>query len=65
MAAYSAKLGIDCEIFVPEGTSDKKINMIKSHGARVNVVEGTRDHCAHVCREKVDEEKVFYASHVF
>ncbi|WP_430886119.1 threonine synthase [Fusibacter sp. JL216-2] len=65
VAAYSAKLGIDCEIFVPEGTSDKKINMIKSHGARVNVVEGTRDHCAHVCREKVDEEKVFYASHVF
>jgi threonine synthase len=65
MAAYGAKAGIESEIFVPEGTSPKKIDMIRSHGARVNVVPGSRDHCADVCRSKVEEEGVYYANHVF
>ena len=65
VAAYSAKAGIDSEIFVPEGTSPKKIDMIRSHGAKVNVVPGSRDHCADVCRSKVEEEGVYYANHVF
>ena len=65
VAAYCAKAGIDCEIFVPEGTSPKKINMIKSHNAKVNVVPGTRDNCADVCRAKVDTEGKYYASHVY
>ena len=33
VAAYCARAGIACEIFVPEGTSPKKINMIEAHGA--------------------------------
>ena len=65
VAAYSARAGIECEIFVPEGTSPKKITMIESHGAKVHVVPGTRDHCADVCRAKVRDEGVFYANHVF
>ncbi|NCD07737.1 MAG: pyridoxal-phosphate dependent enzyme, partial [Spirochaetia bacterium] len=56
VAAYCAKAKIECEIFVPEGTSIKKIDMIKAHGAKVTVVEGSRDHCANVCREKVEKE---------
>lgn len=65
VAAYSAKAGMECEIFVTERTSPKKIDMIKSHGARVNVVPGSRDHCADVCRRKVEDEGVYYGSHVF
>ena len=65
VAAYSARAGIGCEIFVPEGTSPKKITMIQAHGAKVNVVPGTRDHCADVCRAKVKNEGVFYANHVY
>ena len=65
VAAYSAKAGIECEIFVPEGTSPHKINMIKSHGAKVNVVPGTRDMCADACRKQVDEGGKYYASHVY
>lgn len=65
VAAYCAKSGIDCEIFVPEGTSSKKIAMIESHNSRVNVVPGTRDHCAEVCREKAEKEGKYYASHVY
>jgi threonine synthase len=65
VAAYCAKAGIDCEIFVPEGTSPKKIDMIKSHNAKVNVVPGSRDNCANVCRAKSDKEGKYYANHVY
>lgn len=65
VAAYAARAGIRCEIFVPEGTSPSKIRMIESHGAKVNVVPGTRDHCADVCRTKVREEGAYYANHVY
>lgn len=65
IAAYSNKMGIECEIFVPKGTSDKKVKMIESHGAKVNIVNGDRDETADVCREKAFKEGVFYASHVY
>lgn len=65
VAAYAARAGIRCEIFVPEGTSPSKIRMIESHGAKVNVVPGTRDHCADVCRAKVRKEGAYYANHVY
>lgn len=65
VAAYAARAGIRCEIFVPEGTSPKKIDMIRAHGAKCTVVPGTRDHCAGVCREKVEKEGVYYANHVY
>ena len=65
VAAYCARAGIGCEIFVPEGTSPKKIDMIRAHGAVCTVVPGTRDHCADVCREKVEKEGVYYANHVY
>ncbi|WP_312810716.1 threonine synthase [Sedimentibacter sp.] len=65
VAAYCAKANIGCEIFVPEGTSPKKIDMIKSHNARVNVIPGSRDNCADVCRSKVETEGKYYANHVY
>ena len=65
VAAYAARAGIACEIYVPEGTSPAKIRMIEALGATVHVVPGTRDHCAEVCRRRVAEEGLYYANHVF
>ena len=65
VAAYCGRTGIECEIFVPEGTSPKKIDMIRAHGASVCVVPGSRDHCADVCRAKVETEGKYYANHVY
>ena len=65
VAAYCARAGMGCEIFVPEGTSPKKIDMIRAHGAACTVVPGSRDHCADVCRAKVAEEGAYYANHVY
>lgn len=64
VAAYCARAGIRCEIYVPEGTSPKKITMIEAHGAKAHVIAGTRDHCADVCRERVAKDGVYYANHV-
>ena len=65
VAAYCARAGIACEIFVPEGTSPKKIDMIRAHGAVCTVVPGSRDHCADVCRAQVELEGKYYANHVY
>ena len=65
VAAYCARAGIACEIFVPEGTSPKKIDMIRAHGAAANVIPGSRDHCADVCRAAVRERGLYYANHVY
>lgn len=65
VAAYAARAGIECEIFVPKGTSPKKINMIKSHGANVVIYDGTRDETADACRKKAVDEKIYYANHVY
>lgn len=65
VAAYCARVGIACDIYVPEGTSPNKIAMIGAYGARAVVVPGTRDHCADVCRAKVAEEGAYYANHVY
>ena len=65
VAAYCARAGIACEIFVPEGTSGKKIKMIESHGAKVTIFKGNRDETANACRTKAREEGIYYANHVY
>lgn len=65
IAAYSGRVGITCEIYVPESTSSKKIDMIKAHGAGVHVVQGSRDYCADVCRDIVEKQGIYYANHVY
>lgn len=65
IAAYCARAGIACDIYVPEGTSPKKITMIESHGAKVHIIPGDRDHCADVCRAAVKEGGAYYANHVY
>lgn len=64
VAAYFGRAGIDCDIYVPEGTSPKKISMIKSHGANVHIIPGGRDRTADVCRKRALSGE-YYASHVF
>ena len=65
VAAYCGRAGIACDIYVPEGTSPKKITMIKAHGAAAHVIPGNREACANACRARVEEEGIFYASHVY
>lgn len=65
VASYAREAGIRCTIFVPEHTSQEKIDYIRETGAALRIIPGSRDHCAEVCRKEVKEKGVYYASHVF
>ncbi|MCX4627802.1 MULTISPECIES: threonine synthase [unclassified Streptomyces] len=65
VAAYCARAGLKCEVFVPEGTSEKKTEQMRAHGAAVRVVPGGREATAVAAREAAGLPGVFYASHVF
>lgn len=65
IAAYAARAGIECDIYVPEGTSSKKIKQISSHGATVHVIQGTREDTAQAALNAVENGEGFYASHVY
>ncbi|MEU9885716.1 threonine synthase [Sphaerisporangium sp. NPDC051011] len=65
VAAYAARAGVPAQIFVPAGTSEKKLLQIRGHGAEVVVVEGSREDTAAAAIARVEETGAFYASHVY
>ncbi|MEU7058496.1 pyridoxal-phosphate dependent enzyme [Streptomyces sp. NPDC046197] len=65
VAAYCARGRLPCTVYVPEGTSAKKLEQIEAHGARVEVVDGGREAAGAAARRAANEPDTFYASHVF
>ena len=65
VAAYCARAGLPCTVYVPEGTSAKKTEQILAHGARLEIVSGNRHATALAARAAADAPGTFYASHVF
>lgn len=65
IAAYATRCGIACDIYLSDETSPKKIAQIKAHGATIKAIHGTREDVAAAAQKAVDDEKVFYASHVY
>ncbi|MFI5338990.1 MAG: pyridoxal-phosphate dependent enzyme [Candidatus Methylomirabilales bacterium] len=63
VAAYSARAGIACRIFVPASTSSGKLAQIATYGADLISVPGTREDVAAAARREA--ERTYYASHVF
>lgn len=61
MAAYSAKAGIACSIYVPETASPAKLAQIRSHGARLVRIAGTREDTAAAAWQAAQQQ--YYASH--
>ncbi|MFE4170747.1 threonine synthase [Streptomyces sp. NPDC056909] len=64
VAAYCARAGLPCTVYVPEATSPKKTEQIRAHGARLVRVPGDREATALAARAAADEPGTFYASHV-
>ncbi|UFQ17823.1 MULTISPECIES: pyridoxal-phosphate dependent enzyme [Streptomyces] len=64
VAAYCARAGLPCTVYVPAGTSPKKLEQIGAHGARLEVVAGGRESAARAARAAADAPGTFYASHV-
>lgn len=61
MAAYSAAAGIECDIYVPDYTSEGKCLQIASYGANLRRIPGTRE--ATTAAAEKAAESVYYASH--
>ncbi len=61
VAAYCAKAGIDCDIFVPKGVSPNKLAQIQAYGARVILIDGSREDTAEAAYEAA--KRSYYASH--
>ncbi|MGW1889743.1 pyridoxal-phosphate dependent enzyme [Streptomyces sp. NPDC002004] len=65
IAAYCARAALACTVYVPAGTSEKKLEQIRAHGARLELVDGDREAAARAAREAADTPGTFYASHVY
>jgi threonine synthase len=61
VAAYCARAGISCEIFVPEETSAGKLVQIAQTGARLHRIPGSREDTARAAMEAA--RTTYYASH--
>jgi threonine synthase len=61
IAAYCAKAGIECEIYVPQDTTSEKTVQIQAYGATLRKVRGSREKTAEVAMEAAS--KIPYASH--
>ncbi|MEA2145364.1 MAG: threonine synthase [Solirubrobacteraceae bacterium] len=65
IAAYAARAGLTCRVFVPEGTSAAKQAQIGAYGATLAVVPGDRTATAQRAWAAVAESGATYASHVY
>ena len=61
IAAYCAKAGIECDIYVPDSTSSGKLAQIELYGANLHKIPGSRENTAEAVMEAAG--KNYYASH--
>lgn len=63
VAAYCARAGISCRIFVPSNASGSKLLQIRAYGAEV-IAKGSRNDAAILAMKEADRG-IYYASHVW
>lgn len=61
IAAYCAKGGVECEIYVPQDTSSAKLVQIEAYGATLRKIAGSRERTAEAAMKAV--RQTYYASH--
>ncbi|HEY7127712.1 MAG TPA: pyridoxal-phosphate dependent enzyme [Ktedonobacterales bacterium] len=65
IAAYAARAGLACEVYVPASASPKKLKQMAAHGATVHAIPGSREDTAAAAIAAVERGGAFYASHVY
>ena len=65
IAAYAARAGLECSVYVPEATSAAKRAQILAYGAHLEVVPGDRTAAAAAAIAAVQRTGATYASHVY
>jgi threonine synthase len=64
IAAYAARAGLPCHVFVPAATSTAKQAQIRAFGAALELVPGDRTATAEAAADAVRAGEAMYASHV-
>ena len=65
IAAYAARAGLPCTVFVPEHTSDGKRRQIRAYGAALELVPGDRTATTRAAIDAVSATGAMYASHIY
>ncbi|HET7052140.1 MAG TPA: pyridoxal-phosphate dependent enzyme [Solirubrobacteraceae bacterium] len=65
IAAYAARAGLPCTVFVPERTSAGKQRQIRAYGAAVRLVPGDRTATTLAAIDAVTATGAMYASHIY
>jgi threonine synthase len=65
IAAYAARAGLPCTVFVPAATSPGKRDQIRAYGAVLEAVPGDRTATSVAAVEAVSRTGAMYASHVY
>ncbi len=63
IAQYSQRAGIECDIYVPSDTSLDKLVQMEVCGAKIHLIEGSREDTARAAEKQAKE--YYYASHVW
>ena len=64
MAAFAARVGLDCTVYVPASAPSGKLVQARAYGARVVPVEGTREDVARAAEAEAELDRgASYASH--
>jgi threonine synthase len=61
VAAYCARAGVDCAIYVPDSTSVDKLAQVRAYGAELHRIPGSREDTARAVYDAA--QHVYYASH--
>jgi threonine synthase len=65
IAAYAARAGLPCTVFVPERTSPGKQRQIRAYGAALELVPGDRAATTEAAIARVARTGAAYASHIY
>jgi threonine synthase len=65
IAAYAARAGLACTVFVPDRTSAGKQRQIRAYGAEVELVPGDRTATTEAAIDAVRVTGAMYASHIY
>ncbi len=65
IAAYAARAGLPCDVFVARSTAPGKLAGMAAVGAGIRMVDGDREDVARAAITEVQASRSFYASHVY
>ena len=65
IAAYAARAGIPCTVFVPDHTSAGKQRQIRAYGASLRLVPGDRTATTQAAIDAVSATGAMYGSHIY